>query len=68
MVVAEDMGGYYRVPCDQRDLNYDKYFTEGEQCVSEATDYNSHNTQRLTVPEIKELLINLYELKSEFSA
>ena len=65
MVVAEDMGGYYRVPCDQRDLNYDKYFTEGEQCVSEANDYNSHNTQRLGVKEIKDLLVNLHELKGE---
>ena len=67
MVVAEDMDGYYRIPCDSRDLNYDKYFTEGEKSISLAEDYNSHNTRRLKVAEIKELLVGLYELRGEFS-
>ncbi|MBU4396443.1 MAG: polysaccharide biosynthesis protein, partial [Proteobacteria bacterium] len=43
MVSAEDLGGYYRIPCDERDLNYGKYFTEGQEKVSQSEDYNSHN-------------------------
>lgn len=56
---AEDRGGYYRVKADDRDLNYNKYFIEGEERVSKLDDYNSHNTQRLTVPEIMEKLSDL---------
>jgi UDP-glucose 4-epimerase len=52
MARAEDLGGYYRVPADNRDLNYASFFTEGEVSVSEATDYHSHNTRRLTVDEM----------------
>lgn len=59
MAKAEDMGHYYRIPADNRDLNYNKYFVEGEQKVSQLDDYTSHNTKRLNVPEIKELLLKL---------
>lgn len=62
---AEDMVGYYRVVPDERDLNYGKYFTEGEEQISNFEDYNSHNTQRLTVPEIKEKLLQLEYIQQE---
>lgn len=62
---AEDLGGYYRIPADNRDLNYNKYFVEGEERLSLAQDYNSHNTQRLTVPEIKEKLLSLDYIQQE---
>lgn len=65
MANAEDLGGYYRIPCDERDLNYGKYFTEGQENVSKAEDYNSHNTQRLTIPEIKEKLLGLDYIQQE---
>ncbi|TFE01701.1 polysaccharide biosynthesis protein [Jeotgalibacillus salarius] len=55
-VVAEDMGGFYRVPADVRDLNYDKYFVEGDHKISFSSEYNSHNTLRLSIDEIKEKL------------
>ncbi len=57
--VAEDMGGYYRVKADNRDLNYSVYFSEGRQKVGERDDYNSHNTRRLDVDEMCELLKKL---------
>jgi len=59
MVKAEDMGKYYRVLPDLRDLNYDKYFQEGEMEVSTAEDYNSHNTEQLDIEGIKELLLSI---------
>lgn len=59
MAKAEDMGRYYRIPADNRDLNYKKYFVEGEQRISELDDYTSHNTHRLDVAGIKELLLKL---------
>ena len=62
---AEDLGGYYRIVSDDRDLNYGKYFTEGQENVSHIKDYNSHNTQRLTVPEIKEKLLALDYIQQE---
>ncbi len=58
-VKAEDLGRYYRIVPDDRDLNYGKYFTEGEEKIAEVEDYNSHNTKRLNVEEIKELLLKL---------
>ena len=64
-VKAEDHGGYYRIVPDDRDLNYGKFFTEGEEKISEVEDYNSHNTYRLNVPEIKELLLKLDYIKAE---
>ncbi len=59
MAAAEDLGGYYRVPPDLRDLNYGKFVEKGEVKISEATDYNSHNTTRLDVPGMKALLMKL---------
>ena len=59
MAKAIDLPGYYRIPADNRDLNYNKYFVEGEVSVSVAEDYNSHNTQRLHIPQIREKLFGL---------
>ncbi len=59
MVKAEDHGEYYRIPADNRDLNYDLYFSEGDQHVSSVEDYHSHNTKRLNVEETKKLLLKL---------
>ncbi len=56
---AEDMGNYYRVPADNRDLNYEKYFVEGKKEMNLITDYTSENTHVLSVPEVKELLLTL---------
>jgi len=64
MAHAEDMGRYFRVQADGRDLNYRKYVVEGEQKVSEFDDYTSHNTQRLGVPEVKALLLSLDYIQS----
>lgn len=63
---ALDLGQYYRIPADNRDLNYEKYFAQGQEKVSLAQDYNSNNTQRLNVEEIKTLLRSLYEIQDEF--
>ena len=68
MAHAEDMGNYYRIPADNRDLNYAKYFSEGNQNVSLAEDYTSHNTHRLNVEQIKKLLLNLDFIKEELNA
>lgn len=62
---AEDMGSFYRIPADKRDLNYDKYYTDGTAMLSGAEEYNSHNTQRLNVEEIKEKLLNLEYIQEE---
>ena len=59
MAKAEDMGGYFRVPCDTRDLNYDKFFFKGQEKVSALEDYHSHNTARLDVEGMKKLLLKL---------
>ena len=58
MAKAEDMGNYYRIPCDARDLNYDKFFSEGDEEISKIEDYHSHNTARLDVEGMKQLLIS----------
>jgi UDP-N-acetylglucosamine 4,6-dehydratase/5-epimerase len=68
MAHAEDMGNYYRIPADNRDLNYAKYFSEGNQNVSLAEDYTSHNTHRLNVEEIKQLLLSLDFIREELNA
>jgi len=65
MAKAEDMGDYYRIPCDARDLNYDKYFVEGQEKVSNFEDYHSHNTHRLDVQEMKTLLLKLDMIKED---
>ncbi len=59
MAKAEDMGRYYRIPADNRDLNYKKYFVEGEQRISELDDYTSHNTHRLDVGGVTKVLLKL---------
>lgn len=59
MAKSIDMGDYYRIPCDTRDLNYDKFFKEGDEKVSVIEDYHSHNTRRLDVDGMKELLLKL---------
>ena len=59
MVCAEDLGGYYRVPPDLRDLNYGKFVEQGEEKISHTEDYNSHNTQRLDVAGMQQLLLKL---------
>jgi UDP-glucose 4-epimerase len=68
MVHAEDLGGYYRIPSDDRDLNYNKYFIEGREEVSETEDYNSHNTERLNVEQIKEKLLTLQLVRDELES
>ncbi|MDP3150332.1 MAG: polysaccharide biosynthesis protein [Ignavibacteria bacterium] len=65
MVKAEDLGSYYRIPADTRDLNYEKYFSEGEEKISQVEEYNSHNTKRLNIEETKKILLNLEYIKEE---
>jgi UDP-glucose 4-epimerase len=65
MVKAIDMERYYRIPADTRDLNYNQFFEEGEEVVTEAGEYHSHNTHRLNEDELIELLLNLREIKDE---
>jgi UDP-glucose 4-epimerase len=67
MVHAEDLGEYYRIPADDRDLNYNKYFVEGQQQLSVVEDYHSHNTERLNVQQIKEKLLSLDYVVRELS-
>ena len=59
MARSEDLGGYYRIPADSRDLNYNKYFVEGETEISRIADYTSHNTNRLSVAQVKDVLMQL---------
>ena len=68
MIQAEDQGGYYRIPADQRDLNYNKYFIEGQEQLSYQEDYHSHNTRRLKVPEIKEMLLTLDYIQQQLGS
>ncbi len=68
MAHAKDLGGYYRIPADNRDLNYAKYFSEGEETISHQDDYTSHNTERLTVEQVKTLLLKLDFIKEELNA
>ena len=68
MAKAEDMVGYYRIPADNRDLNYAQYFTEGEEEISRTDDYTSHNTHRLDVEQVKKLLLKLDFIKEELNA
>ena len=59
MFVAEDQTGYYRIPSDNRDLNYSKFLEVGEENLSNIEDYNSHNTKRLSVEDMVKLLYKL---------
>lgn len=68
MAHAHDMGGYYRIPADNRDLNYAKYFSEGEEKISRFDDYTSHNTERLNVEQVKALLLKLDFIQKELRA
>ncbi len=65
MVRAEDMGDFYRVPADNRDLNYSMYFSQGEKNLAEIQDYHSHNTERLNVEGVKNLISKLALVKKE---
>ena len=65
MAKAIDMGGYYRIPCDNRDLNYDKYFKEGDEKIAIIEDYHSHNTSRLDVEGMKKLLLKLHFIRED---
>lgn len=65
MAKAIDMGDYYRIPCDTRDLNYDKYFTQGNEDVAKIEDYHSHNTARLDVEGMKKLLLKLRFIRED---
>ena len=63
MLKAEDLGDYFRIPADNRDLNYDRYISKGSDKLSETEEYNSHNTKRLDIKEMKKLLKKLEEFK-----
>ena len=67
MAHGQDLGGYYRIPADNRDLNYNKYFVEGEEKHSLAEDYNSNNTERLSSPQVKEKLLGLELIRNELA-
>ena len=66
MARAEDIGRYYRIPADNRDLNYNVYETDGEIEISRLDDYTSHNTERLDVQQLKTLLIELGFIQKQF--
>lgn len=68
MAKAEEMDRYYRIPADNRDLNYNKYFVEGEQHISQVDDYTSHNTERLDVEGVKRVLLKLDYIREEVGA
>ena len=65
MLRSEDMGNYFRIPCDTRDLNYDKFFTEGDDAISRTEDYHSHTTRRLDVEGMKERLLKLNFIRAD---
>ena len=65
MVKAEDMGEYYRIPADTRDLNYSQFVEDGAEVVTQAHEYHSHNTHRLTEEEMKEMLLELLEIQDD---
>ena len=65
MIKAEDMGDFYRIPADNRDLNYAQFFSEGESAISEVEDYNSHNTEQQDVEGMKMLLSKLPLIRKE---
>jgi UDP-glucose 4-epimerase len=68
MIKVEDMGEFYRVPADNRDLNYNKYFIEGKEINESIEDYNSHNADRCSVEGIKQLLLNLPIIKEKINS
>jgi UDP-glucose 4-epimerase len=68
MARADDLGDYYRIPADSRDLNYAKYFVEGEVAIHTFDDYTSHNTERLDVDGVKATLMKLAEVREALNA
>jgi hypothetical protein len=68
MAKVDDLGRYYRIPVDDRDLNYNKYFIEGNLQESVIDDYTSHNTERLSIEEVKKLLLTLDYINGELNA
>jgi len=67
MFRSEDMGDYFRIPADARDLNYDKFFLEGQEDISKVEDYHSHNTFRLEKEGMKQLLLKLPEIREDLN-
>ena len=65
MVKAIDLENYYRIPADNRDLNYNKFFNEGEEIITQADEYHSHNTHRLNQDELSNLLMGLREIQQD---
>jgi UDP-glucose 4-epimerase len=65
---AADLGNYYRVPCDKRDLNYDKFFTDGDIKRDVLTEFNSNNTELLDVEAVKAKLLSLQYIRNEMNA
>ncbi|RXK12045.1 UDP-glucose 4-epimerase, partial [Malaciobacter mytili LMG 24559] len=65
MVQAIDMEGYYRIPADTRDLNYNKFVESGEEVITESGEYHSHNTKQLKEEELKEMLMRLKEIEED---
>ena len=68
MSKAEDAGDYYRIPADNRDLNYAKYFTEGQEDISKYSDYTSHNAEQLNSDDLKNLILGIGLTKEDMSA
>jgi len=68
MARCEDLGSYYRIPADSRDLNYDKYFVEGQTQISGTEDYTSHNAQRLNIEQVKQVLLRLSDVREAMNA
>ena len=68
MAKAQDMGGYYRIPADNRDLNYAQFFSEGEEKIAQYHDYTSHNTKQLNVEQVKILLLKLDFIREKLNA
>jgi UDP-glucose 4-epimerase len=65
MIKAEDLINYYRIPADNRDLNYGKYFSEGESGIGRIEEYTSHNTHRMDVEETKNMLLKLPSIRKD---
>jgi UDP-glucose 4-epimerase len=66
MIKAEDLGDYYRIPADNRDLNYEQYFSEGDKKINTVIEYHSHNTDLLNINGMKTLLMKLPEINKDF--
>jgi UDP-N-acetylglucosamine 4,6-dehydratase len=65
MLKAEDLGNFYRIPADTRDLNYNRFYIEGEAQIAQMEEYNSHNTARLNIEETKEMLLKLDSIRED---